>query len=65
MGRNDGGLLIIDSKTAQIRFVKNMDRDSTIIVNKTITAEVLAIDGKKNISIIYREILLQMAFPYE
>lgn len=65
MGRNDGGLLIIDSKTAEIKFVKNMDRDSTIIVNKTITAEVLAIDGKKNISIIYREVLLQMAFPYE
>lgn len=64
MGRNDGGLLIIDSKTAQIKFVKNMDRDSTIIVNKTITAEVLAIDGKKNISIIYREILFQMAFLY-
>lgn len=64
MGRNDGGLLIIDSKTAQIKFIKNMDRDSTIIVNKTITAEVLAIDGKKNISIIYREILFQMAFLY-
>ncbi|XP_008259398.1 desmoglein-3 [Oryctolagus cuniculus] len=44
MGRNDGGLLVVDSKTAQIRFVKNIDRDSTFIVNKTITAEVLAID---------------------
>ncbi|XP_004422477.1 PREDICTED: desmoglein-3 [Ceratotherium simum simum] len=45
MGRNDGGLLIIDSKTAQIKFAKNIDRDSTFIINKTITAEVLAIDG--------------------
>ncbi|XP_011360274.1 desmoglein-3 [Pteropus vampyrus] len=56
MGRNDGGLLIIDSKTAQIRFVKNMDRDSTIIVNKTITAEVLAIDentGKTSTGTVY------------
>ncbi|XP_045043791.2 desmoglein-3 isoform X2 [Desmodus rotundus] len=44
MGRNDGGLLIIDSKTAQIKFAKNIDRDSTFIVNKTITAEILAID---------------------
>lgn len=50
MGRNDGGLLFIDPKTAQIKFVRNIDRDSTFIVNKTITAEVLAIDGKKNIS---------------
>lgn len=48
MGRNDGGLLIIDSKTAQIKFVKNIDRDSAFIVNKTIIAEILAIDGKKN-----------------
>lgn len=48
MGRNDGGLLIIDSKTAQIKFAKNIDRDATFIVNRTITAEVLAIDGKKN-----------------
>ncbi|XP_058532890.1 desmoglein-3 [Ochotona princeps] len=44
MGRNDGGLLAIDLKTAQIKFVKNINRDSTFIVNKTITAEVLAID---------------------
>ncbi|XP_053427644.1 desmoglein-3 [Nycticebus coucang] len=44
MGRNDGGFLMIDSKTAQIKFVKNLDRDSTFIVNKTIIAEVLAID---------------------
>ncbi|XP_008071579.1 desmoglein-3 [Carlito syrichta] len=45
MGRNNGGFLTIDSKTAEIKFVKNMDRDSTFIVNKTITAEILAIDG--------------------
>ncbi|KAM9101180.1 desmoglein-3 [Sarcophilus harrisii] len=44
MGRNDGGFLVIDSKTAQIKFVKNIDRDSTFIVNKTLTAEILAID---------------------
>ncbi|KAI4565051.1 hypothetical protein MJG53_021088, partial [Ovis ammon polii x Ovis aries] len=44
LGRNDGGLLTIDSKTAEIKFVKNIDRDVTFIVNKTITAEVLAID---------------------
>ncbi|XP_021120780.1 desmoglein-3 isoform X1 [Heterocephalus glaber] len=44
MGRNDGNLLTIDPKTAQIKFVKNIARDSTFIVNKTITAEVLAID---------------------
>ncbi|XP_036888358.1 desmoglein-3 [Sturnira hondurensis] len=44
MGRNDGGFLIIDSKTAQIKFVKNIDRDSAFIVNKTIIAEILAID---------------------
>uniref|UniRef100_H0WYI5 Desmoglein 3 n=1 Tax=Otolemur garnettii TaxID=30611 RepID=H0WYI5_OTOGA len=44
MGRNDGGFLTIDSKTAQIKFVKNLDRDSSFIVNKTIIAEVLAID---------------------
>lgn len=65
MGRNDGGLLIIDSKTAQIKFVKNIDRDFTFMVNKTITAEVLAIDGKKNISIIFRVILLQLTFLYK
>uniref|UniRef100_A0A4W2BT94 Desmoglein 2 n=1 Tax=Bos indicus x Bos taurus TaxID=30522 RepID=A0A4W2BT94_BOBOX len=45
LGRNDGGLLMIDSETAGIKFVKNIDRDVTFIVNKTITAEVLAIDG--------------------
>ncbi|KAM8783999.1 desmoglein-3 isoform 2-T2 [Rhynchonycteris naso] len=44
LGRNDGGLLIIDSKTAQIKFARNINRDSSFIVNKTITAEVLAID---------------------
>ncbi|XP_027702732.1 desmoglein-3-like [Vombatus ursinus] len=44
MGRNDGGYLVIDSKTAQIKFVKNLDRDSPFIVNKTLTAEILAID---------------------
>ncbi|XP_074133278.1 desmoglein-3 [Sminthopsis crassicaudata] len=44
MGRNDGGFLVIDSKTAQIKFVKNIDRDSTFIVNKTLTSEILAID---------------------
>ena len=49
---------MIDSKTAEIKFVKNIDRDVTFIVNKTITAEVLAIDGKK-------KILVQLAFFYE
>nr|XP_027791436.1 desmoglein-3 [Marmota flaviventris] len=44
MGHNYGGLLTIDSKTAEIKFVKNIDRDSTFIINNTITAEVLAID---------------------
>ncbi|XP_075388983.1 desmoglein-3 [Tenrec ecaudatus] len=44
MGRNNGGWLTIDSKTAEIKFIKNIDRDSTFIVNKTITAEVLAVD---------------------
>jgi len=58
LGRNDGGLLMIDSETAGIKFVKNIDRDVTFIVNKTITAEVLAIDGKK-------KILFQLAFFYE
>ncbi|XP_057359966.1 desmoglein-3 isoform X2 [Manis pentadactyla] len=56
MGRNEGGLLIIDSKTAQIRFAKNIDRDVSFIVNKTITAEVLAIDentGKTSTGTIY------------
>lgn len=38
---------MIDSKTAEIKFVKNIERDVTFIINKTITAEVLAIDGKK------------------
>ncbi|CAI9164540.1 unnamed protein product [Rangifer tarandus platyrhynchus] len=46
LGRNDGGLLMIDSKTAEIKFVKNIERDVTFIINKTITAEVLAIDEK-------------------
>ncbi|KAB1258454.1 Desmoglein-3 [Camelus dromedarius] len=56
LGRNDGGLLIIDSKTAQIKFAKNIDRDATFIVNKTITAEVLAIDestGKTSTGTVY------------
>ncbi|XP_058133561.1 desmoglein-3 isoform X2 [Dasypus novemcinctus] len=59
MGRNDGGLLIIDSKTAQIKFNKNIDRDFTFIVNKTITAEVLAIDentGATSTGTIYVEV---------
>ncbi|XP_062932898.1 desmoglein-3 [Cynocephalus volans] len=59
MGRNDGGLLTIDSKTAQIKFAKNLDRDSTFIVNKTITAEVLAIDentGKTSTGTIYVQV---------
>ncbi|XP_003356439.2 desmoglein-3 [Sus scrofa] len=56
LGRNDGGLLIIDSKTAQIKFAKNIDRDATFIVNRTITAEVLAIDentGKTSTGTVY------------
>ncbi|XP_004606097.2 desmoglein-3 [Sorex araneus] len=56
MGRNDGGFLTIDPKTAQIKFIKNIDRDSTFIVNKTITAEVLAIDentGRTSTGTIY------------
>ncbi|XP_047382045.1 desmoglein-3 isoform X2 [Sciurus carolinensis] len=59
MGRNDGGLLIIDPKTAQIKFVKNIDRDSSFIVNKTITAEVLAIDentGKTSTGTVHVEV---------
>ncbi|XP_037661502.1 desmoglein-3 [Choloepus didactylus] len=59
MGRNNGGLLIIDSKTAQIKFNKNIDRDFTFIVNKTITAEVLAIDentGETSTGTIYVEV---------
>ncbi|XP_021541756.1 desmoglein-3 isoform X2 [Neomonachus schauinslandi] len=59
MGRNDGGLLFIDSKTAQIKFVKNINWDFTFIVNKTITAEVLAIDentGKTSTGTIYVEV---------
>ncbi|XP_034374150.1 desmoglein-3 [Arvicanthis niloticus] len=59
LGRNDGGLLVIDSKTAQIKFVKNIDRDSTFIVNKTISAEVLAIDentGKTSTGTVYVEV---------
>ena len=49
---------MIDSKTAEIKLVKNIDQDVTFIVNKNITAEVLAIDGKK-------KILFQLAFFYE
>ncbi|XP_042531098.1 desmoglein-3 [Dipodomys spectabilis] len=59
MGRNDGGLLIIDPKTAEIKFVKNIDRDSTFIVNRTITAEILAIDentGKTSTGTVYVEV---------
>ncbi|XP_045383176.1 desmoglein-3 [Lemur catta] len=59
MGRNDGGFLMIDSKTAQIKFAKNLDRDSTFIVNKTITAEVLAIDettGKTSTGTVHVEV---------
>uniref|UniRef100_A0A673U419 Desmoglein 3 n=1 Tax=Suricata suricatta TaxID=37032 RepID=A0A673U419_SURSU len=59
MGRNDGGLLYINSKTAEIKFVKNIDRDATFIVNKTITAEVLAIDentGKTSTGTVYVEV---------
>uniref|UniRef100_A0A8C5K0C0 Desmoglein 3 n=1 Tax=Jaculus jaculus TaxID=51337 RepID=A0A8C5K0C0_JACJA len=59
MGRNDGGFLTVDPKTAQIKFVKNIDRDSTFIVNKTITAEVLAIDentGKTSTGTVYVEV---------
>ncbi|KAB0390218.1 hypothetical protein E2I00_009732, partial [Balaenoptera physalus] len=44
LGRNDGGLLIIGSNTAQIEFAKTIHWDATFMVNKTITAEVLAID---------------------
>ncbi|XP_068418702.1 desmoglein-3 [Eschrichtius robustus] len=44
LGRNDGGLLIIGSNTAQIEFAKTIRWDATFMVNKTITAEVLAID---------------------
>nr|XP_058896249.1 desmoglein-3 [Kogia breviceps] len=46
LGRNDGDLLIIDSKTAQIKFAKNIYWDATFMVNKTITADVLAVDEK-------------------
>ncbi|KAM7125799.1 desmoglein-3 [Molossus nigricans] len=59
MGRNDGGFLIIDSKTAEIKFARNIVRDSTFTVNKTITAEVLAIDentGKTSTGTIYVEV---------
>ncbi|KAL2778185.1 desmoglein-3 preproprotein [Daubentonia madagascariensis] len=59
MGRNDDGFLMIDSKTAQIKFVKNLDRDSTFIINKTITAEVLAIDettGKTSTGTVHVEV---------
>ncbi|KAG8516769.1 Desmoglein-3, partial [Galemys pyrenaicus] len=59
MGRNDGGFLMVDSKTAQIKFIKNIDRDSTFIINKTITAEVLAIDettGKTSTGTVYVQV---------
>ncbi|XP_007951650.1 desmoglein-3 [Orycteropus afer afer] len=59
MGRNDGGLLTIDSKTAEIKFIKNLDPDSTFVVNKTITAEILAIDentGKTATGTVYVEV---------
>ncbi|XP_055481639.1 desmoglein-3 [Psammomys obesus] len=59
LGRNDGGLLVIDSKTAQIKFAKNIERDSTFIINKTISAEVLAIDentGKTSTGTVYVEV---------
>ncbi|CAK6448037.1 unnamed protein product [Pipistrellus nathusii] len=60
LGRNDGGFLIIDSKTAEIRFAKNMARDSsTFIGNRTIIAEVLAIDektGKTSTGTIYVDV---------
>ncbi|XP_006835191.1 PREDICTED: desmoglein-3 [Chrysochloris asiatica] len=59
MGRNNGGLLIVDSKTAEIKFIKNIDRDSTFIVNNTITAEILAIDentGKTSTGTVYVEV---------
>ncbi|CAO2593398.1 Dsg3, partial [Lemmus lemmus] len=59
LGRNDGGLLVIDPKTAQIKFIKNIDRDSTFIVNKTISAEVLAIDentGKTSTGTVHVEV---------
>ncbi|EPQ01972.1 Desmoglein-3 [Myotis brandtii] len=59
LGRNDGGFLIIDSKTAQIKFARNMVRDSTFIFNRTIIAEVLAIDentGKTSTGTIYVEV---------
>ncbi|XP_074064806.1 desmoglein-3 [Macrotis lagotis] len=44
LGHNPGGMLVIDSKTAQIKFIRNLNRDSTFIVNKTLTVEILAID---------------------
>ncbi|XP_023612172.1 desmoglein-3 [Myotis lucifugus] len=59
LGRNDGGFLIIDSKTAQIKFARNMVRDSTFIFNRTIIAEVLAIDentGKTSTGTVYVEV---------
>ncbi|XP_007130608.2 desmoglein-3 [Physeter macrocephalus] len=59
LGHNDGGLLIIDSKTAQIKFAKNIYRDTTFMVNKTITADVLAVDektGKTSTGTIYVQI---------
>ncbi|XP_004703133.1 desmoglein-3 [Echinops telfairi] len=59
MGRNNGGWLTIDSKTAEIKFIKNIDRDSTFIVNKTITAEILAVDentGKTSTGTVFVEV---------
>ncbi|KAM5221995.1 desmoglein-3 [Ctenodactylus gundi] len=59
MGRNDGGLLSIDSKTGQIKFVKNIDQDSAFIVNKTITTEIIAVDentGRTSTGTVYVEI---------
>ncbi|KAM9225694.1 desmoglein-3 [Dugong dugon] len=59
MGRNSGGFLTVDSKTAEIKFIKNIDWDFTFTVNKTITAEILAIDentGKTSTGTIYVEV---------
>ncbi|KAM6217528.1 desmoglein-3 [Rhynchocyon petersi] len=59
MGLNNGGFLTIDSKTAEIKFIKSIEWDSIFIVNRTITAEVLAIDentSKTSTGTIYVEI---------
>ncbi|XP_061025077.1 desmoglein-3 [Eubalaena glacialis] len=59
LGYNYGDLLIIGSKTAQIEFVKSINWDATFMVNKTITAEVLAIDeitGKTSTGTIHVQI---------